>query len=66
MRVSIILFEKKPLKALHGWQNKLNDKKDVQNCSQGAWDNQETVPAVTVSAVTGALHSGFLLTNTGS
>ncbi|GBL75605.1 hypothetical protein AVEN_154929-1 [Araneus ventricosus] len=47
MRASFILLENTPLNAVHEWQhNRLNRQSDVQICSQGAWDNHESAPAV--------------------
>ncbi|GBM75266.1 hypothetical protein AVEN_214587-1 [Araneus ventricosus] len=47
MRASVILLENTPLNAVHEWQhNKLNHQTGVQICSQGAWDNHESAPAV--------------------
>ncbi|GBM80632.1 hypothetical protein AVEN_140557-1 [Araneus ventricosus] len=47
MRASVILLENTPLNAVHEWQHsKLNHQTDVQICSQGAWHNHESAPAV--------------------
>ncbi|GBN32602.1 hypothetical protein AVEN_94565-1 [Araneus ventricosus] len=47
MRAKVILLENTPLNAVHEWQhNRLNHQTDVQICSQGAWDNHESAPAV--------------------
>ncbi|GBM13952.1 hypothetical protein AVEN_152380-1 [Araneus ventricosus] len=46
MRASVILFET-PLNAVHEWHhNRLNHQTGVQICSQGAWDNHKSAPAV--------------------
>ncbi|GBM83764.1 hypothetical protein AVEN_28478-1 [Araneus ventricosus] len=47
MRERVILLEITPLNGVHEWQhNRLNHQTDVQVCSQGAWDNHESAPAV--------------------
>ncbi|GBO23935.1 hypothetical protein AVEN_88224-1 [Araneus ventricosus] len=47
IRTSVILLESTPLNAVHEWQhNRLNHQTDVQICSQDAWVNHESVPAV--------------------
>ncbi|GBN62394.1 hypothetical protein AVEN_241367-1 [Araneus ventricosus] len=43
----VILLGNTPLSAVHECQhNRLNNRTDVQICSQGAWDNHESAPAV--------------------
>ncbi|GBM29937.1 hypothetical protein AVEN_111241-1 [Araneus ventricosus] len=47
MRASVRLLGNTPLNAIHKWQhNRLNHQTDLQICSQGARDNQESAPAV--------------------
>ncbi|GBM77763.1 hypothetical protein AVEN_231572-1 [Araneus ventricosus] len=46
MMASVILLENTPLNAVEWQHNRLNHQTDIRICSQGAWDNHESVPAV--------------------
>ncbi|GBM06333.1 hypothetical protein AVEN_121376-1 [Araneus ventricosus] len=47
MRARVILLENTPVNAVHDWEHcRFNHQTDIQICSQGAWDNHESSPAL--------------------